>query len=117
MRKWVFLAGAILAEVAATLSLRVIVDSPEWLPATVLGYVVTVVLLGATIKVGMPVGVAYGIWGAVGVAGVAALASVLFDEHLSEAQLAGIALVIVGVFLVEIGSRPSPEHDLAEGRR
>ena len=105
MRKWVLLGGAIVAEVTGTMSLRVAVDDPAWIPLVVVSYVVAFVLLALTLREGLAVGVAYGIWGATGVALTAVLAAVIFDETLSRRAVAGIALIVVGVVLVETGAR------------
>jgi small multidrug resistance pump len=63
------------------------------------------VLLGLVLRAGMPLGVAYGIWGAIGVAATAVASSLIFDEAISLVMSLGIALVITGVLLVELGSR------------
>ena len=55
----------------------------------------------------MPVGVAYGIWGALGTAATAELAAVLFGDPFTWPIVAGIGLIIGGVLLVELGSHPS----------
>lgn len=117
MRNWLLLAGAILAEVAGTLTLRATVEHPAWTPAVVVSYVLAFLLLGLTLRTGMPVGVVYGIWGASGVALVALLGTVLFDEMLSVGALIGIAVIIAGVALVETGSRPAPDASTAEASR
>ena len=44
----------------------------------------------------MPVGIAYGVWSACGVALVALIARVWFKEPLTPLMLAGIALIIAG---------------------
>ena len=51
-------------EVAATLSLRASQDHSAWLVVVVAGYVGSFILLTMVLRTGMPVGVAYGIWGA-----------------------------------------------------
>jgi len=51
----------------------------------------------------LPIGVAYGIWAATGVALTAVLGRVLFREPLTRLMLGGIGLIIVGVLLVELG--------------
>jgi small multidrug resistance pump len=56
---------------------------------------------------GVPVGVAYGIWGASGTAITAVLASVIFDDPFTVPIVVGIGLIIAGVLLVEFGSRPA----------
>ncbi len=43
-------------------------------------------------------------WGATGVVLVAALSVLIFGEHLSPVSIAGIAVIIVGVVLVETGT-------------
>lgn len=55
----------------------------------------------------MGIGVAYGIWSATGVVLTTTLASVIYDEALTGVMGLGIALIIGGVLLVELGSRPS----------
>jgi small multidrug resistance pump len=69
VRKWVLLIAAIAVEVAATLSLRASQDHSAWLVVVVAGYVGSFILLTLVLRTGMPVGVAYGIWGACGTAG------------------------------------------------
>ncbi|WP_309147104.1 SMR family transporter [Curtobacterium sp. MCLR17_034] len=62
-------------------------------------------MLIRVLRSGMAVGVAYGIWGASGVALTAVLAAVLFGQALTLTMIIGIALIAVGVLLVEIGSQ------------
>lgn len=109
MHKWTLLSGAIATEVAATLSLRASQDNSAWLVLVVLGYVCAFVLLTLVMRAGMAVGVAYGIWGAVGTAATAALAAVLFRDPFTWPIAAGIALIIAGVLLVELGSHPAED--------
>lgn len=104
MRKWLLLTGAITVEVAATLSLRASQDRSGWLVVVVAGYVGAFVLMAGVLRAGMPVGVAYGIWGAVGTAVTATVAAVIFGESLSWPIAVGIGLIIAGVLLVEFGS-------------
>jgi small multidrug resistance pump len=66
-------------------------------------YVVAFGLLAVALTLGLPIGVAYGIWAATGVALTAVLGRVLFREPLTRLMLAGIGLIIVGVLLVELG--------------
>lgn len=104
MRRWFLLAGAIVTEVTATMALRAAVDHAAWVPLVVVGYVTAFVLLGLLLRTGVPIGVAYGIWGASGVALTALLGVLIFDERLSTPALGGIGLIVVGVLLVETGS-------------
>ena len=52
---------------------------------------------------GLGLGVAYGVWAATGVALTAVGSRLLFDEPLTPLMGAGLALIIVGVLLVELG--------------
>lgn len=100
------LAGAICLEVASTLGLRAANETP-WLFAPVaLGYAGSFAMLALVLRLGMPVGLAYGIWSATGVVATAALAAVLFGEAVDRRLAIGFALVVAGVLLVELGSRP-----------
>jgi small multidrug resistance pump len=111
MRKWVLLGAAIAVEVAATLSLRASQDHSAWLIVVVVGYVSAFVLMAAVLRTGMPVGVAYGIWGAIGSAATASAAAVIFGEAFTWPIVAGIGLIIAGVLLVEFGSHPADVPD------
>jgi small multidrug resistance pump len=111
MRKWVLLAAAIVIEVAATLSLRASQDHSTWLLVVVAGYVGAFVLLTMVLRTGMAVGVAYGIWGALGTAGTAVLAAVIFGDRFTWPIAAGIGLIIAGVLLVEFGSPHAGEAE------
>jgi small multidrug resistance pump len=57
------------------------------------------------LRLGVGVGVAYGIWAAAGVALTAVLAAVIFGDPLTVVMGVGIALVIGGVFCVELGAQ------------
>jgi small multidrug resistance pump len=101
---WLTLAAAIVLEVIATLSLRAS-DSFrkwKWLVPVVLGYVGSFWLIYETLALGMPVGIAYGVWSACGVALIALLARVLFDEPLTPTMIVGIGLIIAGVLTIDL---------------
>ncbi|WP_314034946.1 SMR family transporter [Dietzia sp. CH92] len=101
---WGYLVVAICCELAATLSLRTAVDDARWYAAVVPGYLVAFVFLSLTLAAGMPLGVAYGIWTAAGVALAAVFSRLLFREPLTPMMGAGIALIACGVLLVELGA-------------
>jgi small multidrug resistance pump len=107
VRIWALLFAAISVEVAATLSLRASQDHSAWLIVVVAGYVGSFLLLTMVLRAGMAVGVAYGIWGALGTAATAVLAAAIFGDPFTWPIAAGIGLIIAGVLLVEFGSRPA----------
>jgi small multidrug resistance pump len=102
---WLLLALAIASEVTATLSLRASegLRRKRWIPVIVVGYLAAFTLLGTILALGMPVGVAYGIWAAAGVAVTAVLGRLIFKDHFSVMMAIGVALIAVGVSLIEFG--------------
>ncbi|GAA1942813.1 SMR family transporter [Brevibacterium antiquum] len=110
VRKWLFLMGAIIAEVTGTLALKGALDSPALYILVGLGYAAAFVFLSLTLRVGMPLGIAYGIWGAAGVALTAILSLVLFAEPLTPVMITGIVFIMAGVILVEVGNREDDAH-------
>jgi small multidrug resistance pump len=101
---WWALAGAILIEVVATLSLRASdgFRRKAWIVPVVAGYLASFYLLWWSLSLGMPVGIAYGIWTACGVALVAVVARFLFSEPLNWVMACGIALIVAGVLTIEM---------------
>jgi small multidrug resistance pump len=101
---WLTLVGAILVEVCATLSLRASdgFRNRAWIAPVVIAYLISFVLLWLTLRLGMPVGVAYGMWTACGVALVAVAGRFLFSERLTPLMMAGIVLIICGVLTIDL---------------
>ena len=102
----IYLLAAIASEVTGTLSLKLASDGRglRWYGVVITGYLAAFAMLTATLKAGLPLGVAYGIWSAGGVAVTASASRLLFGEPLTRTMVAGIALIMAGVLLVEIGS-------------
>ncbi|PRH79323.1 QacE family quaternary ammonium compound efflux SMR transporter [Streptomyces solincola] len=104
---WVFLAGAILSEVIATLSLRMASQpggARSWYLVVGAGYLAAFALLSLALAEGLAIGVAYGIWAAVGVALTALASRLLFGEPLTRVMGLGIVLIAAGVLLIELGA-------------
>ena len=102
-RRWGFLAAAIALEVAGSLSLKGALTVPALYPVVAIGYLGAFVFLALTLRARMPLGVAYGIWAAAGVALAAVASRLLFREPLTPLMGAGIAMIGCGVVLVELG--------------
>ena len=107
MITWLYLGLAIVTELAATLSLKGSATVPALYAVVVIGYAASFVFLTLVLKRGMALGVAYGIWGAIGVAMTAVLSAVIFGEAFTVTMGLGMALIIAGVLLVEMGSHPT----------
>lgn len=103
--QYLLLFGAIVAEVVGTLSLRVAANGRSGFYAVVaLGYGLAFTMLLGSLRLGMPLGVAYGIWAAAGVALTAVASRYLFGEPLTRRMIGGIGLIMVGVMLIELGA-------------
>lgn len=102
---WLFLIIAIILEVGAALSLRVATNGKKlFFIAVVIGYLGAFFFLAQVLSLGLGIGVAYGIWAASGVALTAVASKLLFNEPFTWVMAAGIALIIGGVLLVELGA-------------
>jgi len=108
--RWLLLGSAIVAEVAATSSMRAATEkqgSPWWWVAVAVGYVLSFVLFAGALALGAQLGAAYAIWAGVGVALTATVAYAVFHERITPMTLVGIALIVVGVLVVELASHPA----------
>ena len=102
---YLLLIAAIVSEVTGTLALRVAAGGRRaFYGVVVVGYVVAFTLLSASLQHGMPLGVAYGIWAAAGVALTAAASRLLVREPLTPTMIVGMGLIVAGVLVVEVGA-------------
>jgi small multidrug resistance pump len=103
---YLLLAVAIISEVIGTLSLKLSDGFTKLVPTifVIVGYLGAFAALGLGLSKGLPMGVAYGIWAGCGTALVAILGIFLFKETLNVWGFLGLALIIVGVVLLEMGS-------------
>ena len=76
----------------------------------VVGYTASFAFLAGVLRKGLGLGVAYGIWAALGVTHVL-LAAVIFGEALTPMMMIGVAMVIGGVLCVELGSHKEPAKE------
>lgn len=105
MKKWLFLSIAILTEVIGSLSIKAAGMNPVWYSLVVAGFLVAFYSLSMTLRNGMPLSVAYGIWGASGVALTAVLSTLIFKESFTFLMGVGLVIVIIGVLVVQLGSK------------
>jgi small multidrug resistance pump len=104
MTAWLLLTGAILCEVAATITLKRATGHPALYAVVVVGYVASFVLLTRTLRAGLGIGLTYAVWAGCGVALVALGSKVIYSEPLNGVMLLGILLIIGGVALVQLGA-------------
>ncbi|HBF84028.1 MULTISPECIES: DMT family transporter [Streptomyces] len=101
---YALLAGAIAAEVTATTAMKYSEGFTRLWPSvvTAVGYVLAFALLAQTLKT-LSIGTAYAIWAGVGTAAVALIGILWMGEPAGAAKLIGLALIIVGVVVLNLG--------------
>lgn len=100
-----YLALAIVSEVIGTSALKAAEGFSRPLPSLVVivGYGAAFYFLSLALKV-IPVGIAYAIWSGVGVALITLIGWVVFKQRLDAAALAGVALIVAGVVVIQVFS-------------
>ena len=102
---WFLLGFAVVLEISGALGLRFSAGVTLVLPtlAALLAFTLALYLVSKVMKV-LPVSIAYPVWAGGGTAGVALIGIVALGEPLNVLKALGLALVIVGVVLVNIVS-------------
>lgn len=97
MNAWALLAVAIAFEIAGTSLLKASDGFARWGygMGSMACYWVCFAFLAAAIKT-IPVGIAYAIWSGVGIVAIALIGWLAFRQSLSIAQIAFIALILIG---------------------
>lgn len=105
MREYIYLAGAIVAEVTGTTALKFSDEFSAIIPTVVVvvGYISSFYFLSLTLQK-LPIGLVYATWSAVGIIGAAGVGLVLFDETIDIAAIVGIVLIIAGVAVLNLVS-------------
>lgn len=106
MKIWIVLLAAIVCETAATSALKSSEGFTRPWPSlfVVVGYSAAFYFLSLTLKV-IPVGIAYAIWSAVGIALVTLVGWIVFKQKLDAPALLGMALIVSGVVLMTVFSK------------
>ena len=95
---WVYLVLAILTEVAGTISMKLTEGFTKLVPSVsmVIFYILSLGLLGLALKK-MDVSVVYAVWSGLGVAFIATIGVLWFQEPITALKLSSLALIVVGV--------------------
>ncbi|CAM3007565.1 QacE family quaternary ammonium compound efflux SMR transporter [Mycobacterium intermedium] len=101
---YLFLLGAIFAEVVATSLLKSTEGFTRLGPTVVclLGYGISFALLSVSISRGMQTDVAYALWSAIGTAGIVLIAVLFLGSPVTVAKILGVGLIIVGVVTLNL---------------
>ncbi|MFF7706334.1 SMR family transporter [Pseudomonas sp. NPDC007930] len=108
MTAYYYLAIAICAEVIATLSMKAVkgLSTPLPLLLVVLGYGTAFVLLTLVMRA-IPVGITYAIWSGMGIVLVSIAAYFIYGQKLDLAAVAGLAMIVGGVLVIQLFSQTS----------
>lgn len=100
----IYLGIAIATEIVGTALLKVSDGfSNLWATAaTLVAYGLSFYFLSLALRT-IPIGAAYAIWSAIGIVVISLIGWIAFDQRLSPLALAGIAVVIVGVVMLQLG--------------
>lgn len=103
---FMLLLAAITSEIVGTTSLKFSDGFTRPLPSliVVLGYGLSFYLMSLSLR-HIPLGTAYAIWSGLGTAATAAIGVLIWKESLDSARLIGIALIIVGVVVLNFLSK------------
>lgn len=101
-----YLALAIVAEVAATSALKASGEFTRLLPTVVVvvGYGVAFYLLTLVLRT-IPVGITYAIWSGLGIVLVTLVAVILYRQVPDLPALIGMGLIVVGVVVINVFSK------------
>lgn len=104
--QWLVLFVAIVAEVIATSMLKSTEGFTRLWPSVVVivCYETAFILLSISMKT-IPVGIVYAVWSGVGVALITLAAWVFLGQTLDAVGLAGLALIVCGVVVINVFSK------------
>ena len=99
--QWLYLRTAIVAEIIATSVLKAADGFTRLIPSLVViaGYATAFYFLSLTLRT-MPLGIAYAVWSAVGIALVSVIGWLLYGQNLDAPAIMGIALIVAGVVVI-----------------
>jgi len=100
---YLYLGLAVAFEVVGTSALKATDGFTRLLPSLVVvaGYGGAIFLLTLVVKV-LPVGIVYAIWSGLGTALIVVVAAALYRQIPSLAEVAGVALIIAGVVVINL---------------
>jgi len=106
MKNYIFLAAAILCETIATSFLKKTEQFTKVGPSIIfiIAMASSFYLLTYALK-GIPIGVAYAIWSAVGIVLISLVGYFAYQQKLDLPAIIGIAFIIIGVVIINLFSK------------
>jgi small multidrug resistance pump len=106
MPAYAYLAVAIAFEVVATSALKASKGFTVLVPSLIvmIGYGVAFYSLSLALR-GVPLGIAYGMWSAIGIVLVSIAGWLLYQQRLDFPALVGLGLIVAGVLVIQLLSK------------
>ena len=106
--KYLYLALAIVLEVLGSSFMKASDGFAKLLPTTItiIAYIACFFFLSQALK-SIPLGIAYAIWGGLGIVLTALISVIIFKQSLDLAAIIGIILIVAGVFVMNFFSKSS----------
>jgi small multidrug resistance pump len=104
---WLTLLLAVAAEIAGTSLLKLSEGLSRPWPTVLLllAYGCAIALVARVVMV-IPLGITYALWSGIGTLAVALVGALAYRQFLSSNQMIGIALIVAGVIIVNLGGEP-----------
>ncbi len=104
--KYLYLALAIIFEVIGSSFIKASDGFSKWIPTTfvAIAYMVCFYFLAQALKY-IPLGIAYAIWGGLGIVLTAIISVVIFKQKLDFYAILGIVLIVSGVVVMNFLSK------------
>ncbi len=104
MQSWLYLAGAIVLEVAGTSCMKLSQGFSRLIPSILIFVFYSLSFVGLTFALKkIEVGIAYAVWSGIGTALIAVIGVVYFKESLTLVKVLSILLIIIGVAGLNLG--------------
>ena len=103
--KYLFLALAIIFEVVGSSFIKASDGFTKWFPTTIVAvdYLICFYFLSLALKT-IPLGIAYAIWGGMGIVLTAIISVLVFKQKLDVPAIIGIVLIVAGVVVMNFFS-------------
>lgn len=106
MKGFIFLLIAIIFETLGTSMLKMSEQFTKLIPSVVvvISYIITFYFLSLSLKT-IPVSIAYGIWGGLGIVLITVIGAVFFKQTPDLPAIIGLGLIVAGVVIVNVFSK------------
>ncbi len=106
MQSWLFLFGAIAAEVIGTTALKATRGFTRLAPSVVVvaAYALAFYLLSRTMQT-IPMSISYAVWSGVGIVLITLIGYVVYHQSLDLPALVGLGLILAGVLVIHLFSK------------